>query len=360
LPALSEVGRHVGQADQVFLVAVVKGVKQARSVAVARPRTESGRRQLLVERRDVAQFDAALVVGVVLGTVGRRDNSTLGVQDEGERPGADLALRQVAGKAVERDVDRDHAANAGLVRKRLGDSEPNQAEGGEDVGVGDAQPAQAHRVAVPATGTRIVESGRRRSPQLFALGVEVGVGVDQPALVVGQDMARGECRSLGREFVEHALIGVHAPALAERTIAQPDIGTDDRVAVQHHALKIRDRDIAVVEVGRLVAEGGRRAHQRLDRIYVVLDVFDGIGAEPLDQAGGAFASNSIVGEVCDGDDGHEDRHRQNDERRQDARPQPWLVPEKQRHPPATSESGMVLQRRFGVHETGAGSTPVGA
>jgi hypothetical protein len=83
--------------------------------------------------------------------------------------------------------------------------------------------------------------------------------------------------------------------------------------VQQHAVEVLDRAIAEIEVGLLVAQRRRRTDQRLDGIEDALDVLDAVDPEPLDQLGGIFTRNALVGDVGDRDDGGENRQREKQE-----------------------------------------------
>jgi hypothetical protein len=105
--------------------------------------------------------------------------------------------------------------------------------------------------------------------------------------------------------------------LAEGAVGQPDIDADDLPAVQQDAVEIFQAEVAGIEVGRLLAQRRRRADQRFQRIEIVLDVLQRIGAEALDELPGILASDVVVRIVGDGDDGEEDGNGEKEERRQD-------------------------------------------
>ena len=288
---------------------------------------ERHRRQRVVERADVAKLDASLLGGGGIGQVGGRDHPALVIEDVAQGAGAYLALGQVGAKAAERDVGRRDPGQLAIGIERRGDGHADQGLRGKDVGIGDDGRARLFGGAIPRPHARIVGRVVLGAAQFLLAGVEKNIVIERGRSGLRHDPSIGVPGAGRRRRVVDRRRRIDPARLPQRAVAQAGIDADDLRTVQQDAVEVFQAAIVLVEGGILVAQRGRGADQRFQRIEIVLDALERIDAKALDQFLGVRPRNVVVREVGDGDDGEEDGNREKEERRQDARLEPQIVPE---------------------------------
>ena len=328
LPFLAEGRRQSRQARDIGLTGVLE---REHLLVVARSGTEGDGRQIVADRGDVLQLDLAALGGIGLGAFGIGDHPALVVEDVGQRAGTDLALGEIVGKPVERDVRGGDATQLAIDIIGCADREAHETQRREDIDVAHRELAALLRGPIPEPRARVVGGGLLGAAELPPLLVEEQVVVDRRRPAPRRDPAVGIGRANRRQLALDLDIGIDLPGLAERAVGQADIDTDDSVAVLQDAEEILQRAAALIEVGFLATDRGGAPNQRFDRIEQILDVLDRLDAEPPDQLIGIVARDLLVRHEIDGDDRQEDRHRQQNEHRQDARTQPHVFREEAWH-----------------------------
>ena len=273
----------------------------------------------------------ASLAGIGFRAFGVGDHAAMVVEQITDGSRADLILGEILGEAIQRDIRRGNAGDLAIGVERRGNCEPDQPQGREDVGVGDQQRFLLDGLPVPKSRPRIVARRLPQRPDLGFVGIEQRVMIDRRRPCGPVDPTVGVLDALRRHLVLDRDGRVDPPRLPERAVGRSDIHADDPVAMDQDIEQVFERSVGGIEIGPFVADRGRAANQRFDRIEHVLNVADRIGAEPLDEFIGVRAGDRTVRQVGDRDNREEDRHGQQQEQGKNARPQPRLFDEEASH-----------------------------
>ena len=215
--------------------------------------------------------------------------------------------------------------------ERRGDGDADHGLRGKDVGIGDDGRARLFGGAIPRPHARIVGRVLIGADQFLLAGIEEDVVIEAGRSGFRHEPSIGVGGALRRQLVPDHRRRVDPSRQPEGAVIQADIDADDLLAVQQDAVEVLQAAIVGVEAGILIAQRRRGADQRFERIEIVLDALERIDTKALDQFLGVRPRNVVVREIRDRDDGEEDGNGEKEERRQDARLEPQIVPEDVSH-----------------------------